>query len=172
MGSKKQPLAANLREIPHTKKHKQTTAGNLPLIQCLGWQVDKTPSFSQRRRLGFHKAESCLGEMGLTSLFETSLHILLIIQKSLWMDTKKNKMLGNFQVRIRQYRKIEQFGGIMLSMPFSRFFPAHILSWNIGKGQWLDPNIFHGLWKQIIRLMVPKSGSPVDMVNNPLFIGF
>ena len=70
--------------------------------------------------------------MGLTSSFENIASYLTDYPEIHGWIRKKNKMLGNFQVRISQYQKIEQFGGIMLSMFFFQdffwlTFPAEIL---------------------------------------------
>ena len=61
--------------------------------------------------------------MGLTSLFETSLHISTMIQKFLLDGYEKKQNAWEFSgEKISQYQKIEQFGGIMLSMFFFKFF--------------------------------------------------
>lgn len=147
MGSKKQPLAANLREIPHTKKHRQTNSGNLPLIQCLGWQVDKTPSFPSEEQWGFIRPKPCLAKMGLTSSFENIASYLTDYPEIHGWIRKKTKCLGIFRWEnnsISKNRAIWRYHAIYVFFQdfFWLTFPAEILE---KVNDWIQ-TFSHGLW--------------------------
>ena len=99
MGSKQQTLAANLREIPHTKKHKQTIQETYNSSSVWGDKSINAP-FSQRRRMGFHKAETLSVKDGVDQLVEKIASYLTdYLEIPVDGYEKKNKMRGNFQVR-------------------------------------------------------------------------
>lgn len=159
MGSKKQALAEKIAGNPPNKKHRQTVQETYNSSSVCG---DKSINalFAQRRRMGFHKVETLSVKDGVDQPVGNMASYLNDYPEIPLDGYEKNhKMLGNFQVRISQYQKIEQFGGIMLSMLFFKIFFGSHSQLKYWKRLMTGSKHFPMAYEiTIIRLMVPKSG--------------